>query len=211
LEIGCGDGTLWIQNLDRLPANVSVTLSDISEGMIRDVRRSLESDSRFDFADFDCHNIPYEAESFDLVIANHMLFYCEDISQVLRECHRVLKNGGQIIASTYGTHHMQEITALVQEFDKHIQLSADKLYDAFGLENGEKQLSEFFHDVHMEMYEDSLNVDKAEVLIEYILSCHGNQNRYLLDRYQDFRKFVEKKTKKVFHITKEAGVFVGSK
>jgi hypothetical protein len=61
------------------------------------------------------------------------------------------------------------------------------------------------------MYEDSLNVDKAEVLIEYILSCHGNQNRYLLDRYQDFRKFVEKKTKKGFHITKEAGVFVGRK
>jgi DNA-binding transcriptional MerR regulator/trans-aconitate methyltransferase len=211
LEIGCGDGTLWLQNLDRLPANVSVTLSDISEGMIRDVRRSLENDSRFHFADFDCHNIPYEAESFDIVIANHMLFYCENIPQVLKECHRVLKCSGRLLASTYGTHHMQEITALVQEFDKHIQLSADKLYDAFGLENGAAQISEFFHDVQLVLYDDSLNVDKAEVLIEYILSCHGNQNRYLLDRYQDFRKFVEKKTKNGFHITKEAGIFIGTK
>lgn len=30
---------------------------------------------------------------FDLVIADHVLFYCEDIPQVLAECRRVLKMG----------------------------------------------------------------------------------------------------------------------
>ena len=103
---------------------------------------------------------------------------------------------------------MQEITSLVQEFDSHIQLSADKLYERFGLENGTALLTPFFSSIEKKSYEDALFVTDAEPLIEYILSCHGNQNQYLLNRYQDFRRFVEKKTKKGFSITKDAGLFL---
>ena len=83
LEIGCGDGTLWSSNLKKLPKEVGITLSDISEGMLRDARRAIGmEDSRFTFQVFDCHQIPCEDESFDLVLANHVLFYCDDVSQV---------------------------------------------------------------------------------------------------------------------------------
>ena len=44
--------------------------------------------------------------------------------------------------------------------------------------------------------------------MEYILSCHGNQNEYILSKYQEFKDFVEQRTKTPFHITKEAGIFV---
>lgn len=82
LEIGCGNGALWSENLTRLPAQISVVLSDISEGMLRDARRSIgPEDSRFSFQVLDCHQIPFDDNSFDLVIANHVLFYCNDISQ----------------------------------------------------------------------------------------------------------------------------------
>ena len=74
LEIGCGNGALWTENMNRLPKNISICLSDISEGMIRDVRRCVGNDPRFSFRVFDCHQIPFEAEAFDLVIANHVLF-----------------------------------------------------------------------------------------------------------------------------------------
>ncbi|MBQ1975262.1 MAG: methyltransferase domain-containing protein, partial [Ruminococcus sp.] len=48
-------------------------------GSSANVRRTIgPEDSRFTFHTFDCHKIPFEAESFDLVIANHVLFYCED-------------------------------------------------------------------------------------------------------------------------------------
>ena len=103
---------------------------------------------------------------------------------------------------------MKEITDLVQEFDSRIVLSGDKLYDQFGLENGAEILHSFFRQIEIQTYPDELIVDSAEPLIEYILSCHGNQNQYLLDRYKDFRTFVEKKTKHGFHITKEAGIFL---
>ena len=50
LEIGCGDGTFWKECLNSIPASVSIILSDISDGMLRDARRSLGTeDSRFHF------------------------------------------------------------------------------------------------------------------------------------------------------------------
>lgn len=165
----------------------------------------------FNLHAFDCSEIPYENDSFDLIIANHVLFYCSDIDKVLSEIRRVLKTGGTFICSTYGASHMKEITELVQKFNSSIILSADKLYNKFGLDNGASLLSPYFSSVSREIYEDELVVDKAEPLIEYILSCHGNQNQYLLDRYKDFRTFVERKTKRGFHITKNSGIFICKK
>ena len=96
----------------------------------------------------------------------------------------------------------------MQEFDDRILLSADRLYERFGKENGAELLDKFFSQVQWQQYEDSLNVTDSEALIAYVLSCHGNQNRYIVNRYKDFQTFVEKKTSKGFHITKDAGVFL---
>lgn len=212
LEIGCGDGTLWTHSLHQLPSDINIVLSDLSEGMIRDTRRNIGTeDSRFSFEQFDCHQIPHPAESFDIVIANHVLFYCEDIPAVLREVSRVLKPNGTFLCSAYGPNHMQEISTLVSQFDNRIVLSAERLYEQFGIQNGTKLLEPNFSSIQFEAYEDSLFVTKAEDLIEYILSCHGNQNQYILERYKDFRSFVERKTQKGFSITKEAGVFLCKK
>ena len=209
LELGCGDGTLWKENISRLPAQIHILLSDISEGMLRDARRSLsQEDPRFSFQVFGCEKIPCADRSFDRVIANHVLFYCEDLPAVFSEVRRVLGEDGLFLCSTYGSRHMQEISDLVRRFDSRIVLSAEKLYDRFGLENGRELLSPYFSDVQLLRYEDSIELDRAEPLIEYILSCHGNQNQYLLDRYKDFRVFVEKQTTGGFHITKDAGVFL---
>lgn len=217
LELGCGNGALWKENFEKIPKNISIVLNDISEGMLRDTRREVDdlekaSDTmRFSYKAFDCHKIPYDHNQFDVVIANHLLFYCEDIPSVLEEVDRVLKPGGTFICSTYGKNHMKEITELVQNFHPQITLSADILYEQFGLENGDGILKEYFGEVTSIPYDDMLVVTQPEPLIEYILSCHGNQNQYLLDRYKDFRGFVERKTKKGFHITKQAGIFLCKK
>ena len=209
LEIGCGDGTLWKENKDKLPENIEITLSDTSEGMLRDARRNVGiGDHRFRFRHFDCHRIPYEDQSFDLVIAGHVLFYCEDISQVCREVRRVLKPCGRFVCSTYGGEHMKEVSELVQSFDDRIVLSAEKLYERFGRENGAEILEQYFTDVHWRTYEDELVIPDPEPLISYILSCHGNQSQYILDRYKEFQTYVRKKTEKGFRITKDAGVFI---
>jgi DNA-binding transcriptional MerR regulator/ubiquinone/menaquinone biosynthesis C-methylase UbiE len=225
LELGCGDGRLWVDNIDSvISQNIKphITVSDISEGMVNDARRNIteayekcvknhknmvSSNNIFEYDVADCQNMSYNDASYDCVIANHVLFYCEDIDKACQEIVRVLKPGGVFVCATYGSRHMQEISQLVKEFDKRIVLAADNLYDKFGLDTGDKQLNKYFTSVNIRRYDDCLKVDKAEPLVEYILSCHGNQNQYLLDRYSDFKSFIQKKLRKTLTITKDAGLF----
>lgn len=211
LEIGCGNGALWSENREWIPEHMQVVLSDKSDGMLRDVQRELGEDERFSYERFDCNEIPYGEAEFDLVIANHVLFYCEDIPQVLSECKRVLRPNGQFLCSTYGRNHMKEITELVQRFNKDIVLSADCLYEHFGLENGAEILRAFFPDTEEHIYKDAIEIDEPEPMISYILSCHGNQNQLLLDQYKEFGEFVSQQMRGGFHITKEAGAFICKK
>lgn len=209
LELGCGNGRLWIENKAKLPTDCEIILSDISEGMIRDVRREQSlQDDRFSFAAFDCHAIPYEDASFDLVIANHVLFYCKDVDRVCSEVGRVLKPGGRFVCGTYGVAHMQEVSRLVTQFDDRITLSGENLYEHFGKENGAQALAPYFAEVDWQQYEDALIVTQAEPLIEYVLSCHGNQNQYILEKYNKFRKYVEGQIRNGYTITKDAGIFI---
>lgn len=219
LEIGCGNGALWRENLKKIPEDLHIVLSDVSLGMINDAENSLKKaagksaklnsllENNFEFMEFDSNIIPFEDESVDIVIANHMLFYFDKPDKVLSEVKRVLKKGGFLFASTYGSRHMKEITDLVKEFDDRIALAAKDLYLIFGLDNGEKILKKYFTNIEKNLYDDYLYVDKAEPLLEYIMSCHGNQRRYIPDKYKEFKAFVEKKTKKGLKITKESGYF----
>lgn len=209
LELGCGNGALWTGRLHKLPRQISIVVSDLSEGMVRDARRSIgETGERITYMNIDAASIPFSKESFDLVIANHVLFYCEDIPQVAREISRVLRRGGRLVCSTYGMRHMCEVTDLVKEFDERIVLSGEKLYERFGLENGEGILKGFFSPVELRRYEDKIELDQPEPLMEYIMSCHGNQNQYLLDRYMDFKAYIGRKVRHGFSISKDAGLFV---
>lgn len=210
LELGCGDGELWKENKEKLPKQIELHLTDISEGMLRDARREIGvRDKRFYFQTADACKIPYEDDMFDVVTANHVLFYCEDIGRVCGEIRRVLKPGGIFVCGAYGSNHMKEVSQLVQKFDEHIILSAEHLYERFGKENGRDILDPYFEQIEWRQYEDYLVVPEPEPLIAYVLSCHGNQGQYLPDHYSEFRSYVRKKTKDGFRITKDAGVFVG--
>ena len=43
---------------------------------------------------FDCHDIPFEDASFDVLMANHLMEHVQDDRRVLAEFHRVLRPGG---------------------------------------------------------------------------------------------------------------------
>ena len=211
LELGCGDGTLWAEAFEELPQNTHLILSDVSEGMLRDARRRIklpQNGCTITYQKFDCHKIPYENQKFDLVIANHVLFYCDKIEKVCREIKRVLKPGGRFICSTYGENHMKEVSELVKSFDDRIVLSAERLYERFGKENGKEILGPYFSKIEWKEYEDFLIVKESDPLISYILSCHGNQGQYITEHYKEFRNYVKKKVGKGLKITKEAGVFL---
>lgn len=207
LEVGCGNGKLWKDhNIDL--RNREIFLSDSSQGMVDEVRKSLGND--FNCLVFDCEKIPFKDGYFDAVIANHVLFYARDINIALKEIKRVLNARGILYCTTYGKNHMKELDELVKGFDNKIELSANKLFDVFGIENGETILSKYFKKVEFKKYDDYLLVDKSKPIIDYILSCHGNQNELIGPRINDFRHYVNDilKKEKNLKITKDAGLFI---
>lgn len=207
LELGCGNGKLWQENRIEL-RNREIFLSDISEGMVEEVRNKLGSD--FNCIVADAEKIPFKDEYFDSVIANHVLFYLNDLNLGLKEIDRVLKSDGILYCSTYGKNHMKEITEIVQNFDSRISLSNHSLYDIFGLENGESILKEYFFNVKRMDYQDSLEITESKPLIDYIMSCHGNQNEILGPRLNEFKEYIEEllENNGKIVVTKEAGLFV---
>ena len=222
LEIGCGNGQFWVSNLSNLPNDCNIILSDVSKGMITKASKNIKNNllsfseneakrisSFFSYECFDCNKLPYPDQSFDVIYANHVLFYIKDFSIALKEIQRLLKPNGFFCCTTYGKSHMQEINQLVKEFDPHIALSEINLYDLFGLEHGQEQLKPFFEEILEYRYDDYLNVTNAKDLLEYIYSCHGNQMDYINRHIDEFEHFITKKIgKKGIKITKDAGLFL---
>lgn len=207
LELGCGNGKLWQENNIDL-RNREIFLSDISEGMVEEVRNKLGSD--FNCIVADAEKIPFKDAYFDSIIANHVLFYLNDLNQGLKEISRVLRPNGILYCSTYGSKHMKEITDVVQSFDSRVNLSNHSLCDVFGLENGESILKEYFTSVQRMDYQDSLEITESKPLIDYIMSCHGNQNEILGPKLNEFKEYIEEllvNNGKII-VTKQAGLFI---
>src|SRR5438128_8829884 len=69
LELGCGPGSLWKRNLDRIPHSSTIVLSDFSAGMLRDSQHNLGADhSRFSFCQLDAARLPFRAACFHAVV-----------------------------------------------------------------------------------------------------------------------------------------------
>lgn len=207
LEVGCGNGKLWKSNKIDL-RNREIFISDSSQGMIDEVRKSLGNN--FNCLVFDCEKIPFKDNYFDAVVANHVLFYVYDLEKALKEISRVLNSNGIFYCSTYGSNHMKEINDLVSDFDSRIYLSQTKLYNVFGLDNGVDILKKHFKNVKMKLYDDYLIVDRSKPIIDYIMSCHGNQNELLGLRLGEFKTYLDNilNRKGNIRITKEAGIFI---
>ena len=207
LELGCGNGQLWVKNKGKFN-HIDLIVSDVSEGMLKDAKEQLKEFSNIHYCLEDVNELSFENETFDMIIANHLLFYLKDVDKGLEEIKRVLKKGGIFYCSTYGNDHMKEMTDLIKEFNPAINLSMTPLYDVFGLDNGKSILEGKFDQVTQINYEDYLLVSDKQDLIDYILSCHGNQSSYIVKDYDRFEKIVEKKMSPTFKITKDAGMFI---
>ncbi len=169
LELGCGPGYLWKENISRIPAGWRITLSDLSSGMLDAAWRNLVVTGRaFQFKEIDAQSIPFEDETFDVVIANHMLYHVPDIPKALKEIRRVLKSNGHLFATTIGQNHLKEIANWIQQVNPGTDFIS--FGSPFTLENGLEQLKQFFAQVTLSRYPDSLQVTEVKPIIAFILS-----------------------------------------
>lgn len=129
-----------------------------------------------EYAIIDAQSIPFDENTFDVVIANHMLYHVPDIDKALTEISRVLKPDGFFYATTVGNNNMKEIADILHDYDPAIDFAMNSITSAFGLESGELQLSKHFKSVKLLRYEDSLHITESKPLVDYILSSQGIGN-----------------------------------
>jgi SAM-dependent methyltransferase len=196
LEIGCGNGLLWRANAGRIPAGWRITLSDFSAGMLGDARGAIgEAVSGIEWKVVNAEDIPFGDDTFDVVMANHMLYHIPDRKKAISEIRRVLKNGGAFYATTMREGYMKELGRPCQEF---FSLPPDGrapggVIANFSMENGAGQLREFFDGADLLVYENSLAVTEAKPLLDYVLSLNGinSDRRAFGERHaQRFLKFL---------------------
>ena len=169
LELGCGPGSLWKRNLDRIPPRSIIVLSDFSEGMLRDGRHNLGVNrSRFSFCQLDAAVLPFRASCFSAIVANMMFYHVEDRPAALRDIRRVLRPNGRFYATTTGREYMRELNAAATRILQIPRRTPSA--ERFGLENGFELLQSVFAKVEIRRYQNQLRVTEVQPLIDYFAS-----------------------------------------
>jgi SAM-dependent methyltransferase len=212
LEVGAGPAGLWRENLDRLPAGWRVTLTDLSAGMVAEQRAALSDQPAFRHAVADVEALPFADSSYDLVIANHMLYHVPDRPRAIAELRRVLRPGGALVAATNGAHNMSELDDLIYAVTPDaasIEWRANFRHP-FTLENGGEQLAPAFQDIEIRRYEDGLDVTEVEPLVAYILSIDTPAFRLPETKaaFETRAHDLLSSHDGALHITKSVGMFV---
>jgi SAM-dependent methyltransferase len=147
LDVGSGPGRWYTELHDKHP-NTTYYGLDLFPGMLSNHPHSSG------LTVSDAQNLPYTSGTFDVVMANHLLFHVPDIDRAVGEFRRVLKPGAILMAATNSLHNMPElhvlmrraITLLVPPGTTNIQVPAAHT-DLFTLESGTRLLSRHFYAV----------------------------------------------------------------
>ncbi len=144
LEVGCGIGALWAENSARVLPGWRLTLTDMSRGMV--AAAASKPGRRYQLARALAEALPFRPESFDAVVANHMLYHVPDRERAYREFQRVLAPGGTLYAATKGRAHMRELDEMMRSVAGGAALEPL----SFTLESGGKELQRQFPTVEFE-------------------------------------------------------------
>lgn len=97
LELGCGTG-FFLLNLRQAGVLQEGHVTDISPGMVEAAKRNAEQlGFTIDGRVADAERIPYDDDTFDLVVGHAVLHHIPDVERAMREVVRVLKPGGRFV------------------------------------------------------------------------------------------------------------------
>ena len=206
LELGCGTGDMWTRKSDLITKCSELVLTDFSEGMIQTAHSNIGDFPNVTYQVVDIQEIPFEMNSFDIVIANMMLYHVPDLEKGLSEVKRVLKESGKFYCATYGEHGIiQFIADLLKPYGVE-----DRVNKNFTLQNGKQILAQYFSSVEMMEYIDSLEVTNIDDMLDYIYSLTSMTEVSNIKR-DVIKKVLEQNTADgILKIPKEYGMFVCS-
>ena len=207
LELGCGNGEMWVGKKNVIRRCSRLILSDLSDGMLNSAKEKLKDQNGIEYRKIDIEDIPFPDREFDVIIANMMLYHVSNLSNALKEVSRVLKDDGTFYCATYGENGMMEYIELL--FD---DFPISSVYNySFTLQNGEGKLIRYFPNVQKLLYEDALEVTDADDMIDYICSLPGFSDIQDLPR-DTLRSVLEKNMPEgILRVPKDYGMFIARK
>lgn len=218
MELGCGNGMLWLAMREQLPVNLQIYMIDNSDSMLEDAKKNMqqfeelfaEKNIRFIYGKKDIEELQIEESEFDRIIANHVLYHVSNQKrkQLLETCKRKLTKDGFFYASTVGNTHLRELFSLVQEFDHRIDIPNWMTKD-FELENGGTQLEQVFSKVIVTEQQNDLLVPNPQAIYDYVDSWPGNVCEILHGRKEEWIAYSRDKVTEEhpYFIHKSTGAF----
>lgn len=204
LELGCGTGDMWKGQLDLLQGGAHLTLTDFSAGMLEQARQNTSGCPNIDYQIVNIQDIPFPDASFDMVIANMMLYHVPDLHKGLSEVRRVLKQGGKFYCATYGEHGIMEfVNDTLRQYGIHGEIGK-----TFTLQNGASSLKQHFADVRLLTREDGLAISCVDDFVDYVLSLSSLTGISELSRDLLHSAFEEKMIEGILYVPKEYGMFI---
>ena len=204
LELGCGTGDMWTRKSNLITKCAELVLTDFSEGMIQTAHSNIGDFPNVTYRVVDIQEIPFEMNSFDIVIANMMLYHVPDLGKGLSEVKRVLKENGRFYCATYGEHGIiQFIAKLLKPYGVE-----DRVNKNFTLQNGKQILAQYFSSVEMMEYIDSLEVTNIDDMLDYISSLTSMTEVSNIKRDVIKRVLEQNTADGILKVPKEYGMFV---
>ncbi len=172
--------------------------------MVDEVKEKFGSYKNVSFEQINIEEIPYADNSFDVVIANMMLYHVPNLEKALTEVTRVLKPNGKFYSATFGENGITRyLTENLAQYGFHQQIKS-----SFTLQNGITLLKEHFSNVIEKDYPDALEITDTNDLLDYIFSMTSMAD-VKIDRASLYRFFEAKKDLNgKIKIPKEYGLFI---
>jgi ubiquinone/menaquinone biosynthesis C-methylase UbiE len=217
LELGCGTGLFWLANRNNTVKSWSIILSDYSEGMLETTRNSLSRLSyNFKYEVVNAEDIKYSDNTFDIILANNMLYHIQDRDTAINNISRILKNTGVFIASTMGRDDLFDLHNYLYTFLENKNNKFKFREYSFSLDNGMEQLTKYFKNVALEKYDDKLVINEVDAIVNYYLSFNGIYDNVVVlpEKYiNDFKIYLQNMLEKEKTITtlKDEGIFICKK
>lgn len=206
LELGCGTGDIGKNRDAIINACSKLVLSDFSEGMLETTKENLNKYDNIDYRVLDIQEIPYEDETFDVIIVNMMLYHVPDIDKGLAEVQRVLKKNGSFYCATYGEHGIIEYLSKILS----VYGVEDNINKNFTLQNGYEILQKSFQKVEKLEYIDSLAITHVNDMVDYIYSLSSITLLNDVPQKEIRKILLQNMTDGILYIPKEYGMFIAS-
>lgn len=204
LELGCGTADMWKGKGHLIKDQVELVLTDLSPGMLTAARENTADFSGVRYQIVDIQDIPYPENTFDMVIANMMLYHVPNLQKGLSEVRRVLKSGGKFYCATYGQHGIMEfVNETLHEYNIE-----GRIGDRFLLQNGGEILSTWFSKVERYDREDGLAVTNVRDFVSYVKSLTNLIGLDVVDAETLQLAFEKKTSDGVLFVPKQYGMFV---